>query len=167
MWLLLSSKTSFPTVGVLGLVGSSRWGGETALEVLGLGCSGELWANLASFSASDSILITFLGLSVWQDFLFCDVAVLENSCAVGSYRARSGCSRGPGVVGRDPDPGGRGLWMPPLLLRFPPLAAMQTTPCSIQKALPRCHARWACLLTTRLCRPDGPGSGSCSEQGTS
>lgn len=79
VWLLLSSKTSFPTVGVLGLVGSSRWGGETALEVLGLGCSGELWANLASFSASDSILITFLGLSVWQDFLFCDVAVLENS----------------------------------------------------------------------------------------
>ena len=51
------------------------------MEVLGLGCSGELWANLASFSSSDSVLITFLGHSVWQYFLFCGVAVGDTSYA--------------------------------------------------------------------------------------
>lgn len=132
MWLLLSSEISFPTVGVSGLVGSSGWGGETALEVLGLGCSGELWANLASFSSSDSILIIFLGPSVWQAFLFCDVAVLENSWAVGGYRARSRASRAPGVVGRDPDLGGRVCGCPLLLLQFSLLSDMQIMPCSTE-----------------------------------
>lgn len=76
-WLLSGQKSSFPLVGLLGLRGPSRWGGETALEVLGLGCSGEFRA--LSSSTSDSILMTFLGASVWQDFLFCGVAVLELS----------------------------------------------------------------------------------------
>lgn len=83
-WLLSGQKSSFPLVGLLGLRGPSRWGGETALEVLGLGCSGEFRA--LSSSTSDSILMTFLGASVWQDFLFCGVAVLELSCTEGSHR---------------------------------------------------------------------------------
>ena len=75
----MSSNSSFPVVWLSGV--SSGAGGETALEVLGLGCSGELWANLASFSSSDSVLITFLGHSVWQYFLFCGVAVGDTSYA--------------------------------------------------------------------------------------
>lgn len=101
-------------VGLLGLVGSSECGGETALEVLGLGCSGELWANLASFSSSDSILINFLGPSVWQDFfLFCSVSVLETSCAVGWGSHRAG-QEPPGVLGwwAETRRRGRGLWLP-------------------------------------------------------
>ena len=83
-------------MGLLGLGGPSRWGGETALEVLGLGCSGELQANLDSSPSSDSILTAFRGHSVWQAFLFCGVAVLVPSCAVGCHRAGSGASRGLG-----------------------------------------------------------------------
>lgn len=83
-------------MGRLGLGGPSRWGGETALEVLGLGCSGELRANLDSSPSSDSILMTFRGHSVWQAFLFCGVAVLVTSCVVGCHRAGSGASRAPG-----------------------------------------------------------------------
>lgn len=82
-WLLLGGKTSLPMTGLLGLGGPSRWGGETALEVLGLGCSGELRANLASFPSSDSILMTFLGHWVWMHFLFWAVVVLETSCTEG------------------------------------------------------------------------------------
>lgn len=79
-WLLLSSNFSFPDVWLSGLWGPFRGSGETALEVLGLGCSVELRDNLASFSSLDSILIIFLWHSVWQDFLlFCGVAVLEAS----------------------------------------------------------------------------------------
>lgn len=77
-WLLLGRKTSFPMMGLSGLEGPSR-GGETALEVLGLGCSGELWANRVSRSSSDSILMAFLGHSVWQDFLFWGVTLLQTS----------------------------------------------------------------------------------------
>lgn len=99
-WLLLGRRTtSFPMMGLSGLEGPSKWGGETALEVLGLGCSGELEVNLASFSSSDSNLMTFLEHWVWQDFLFWGVVVLETSCAVGSHKARSGASR---VGSRDP-----------------------------------------------------------------
>lgn len=108
VWLLLGRKSSFPMTGLLELGGLSRRDGETALEVLGLGCSGELWANLPSFS-SDSILMSFLGHSVWQDFLFCGVAVLVTSCAIGSQKAGSEASRDTGVVGRDLDVGGRSL----------------------------------------------------------
>lgn len=95
-WLLLGRKSSLPTVGPLGLEGPSRWGGETALEVLGLGCSGELRANRISLSSSDSILMAFLGHSVWQDFLFWGGTVLQTSYAVGSQRARLAALRGAG-----------------------------------------------------------------------
>jgi hypothetical protein len=106
-WLLLGGKTSFSMMGLSGLGGPSRWGGETALEVLGLGCSGELEANLTSFSSSDSILMIFLEHWVWQDFLFWGVIVLETSCAVGSHRARSSTSR---ISGQRPVLGAGGLW---------------------------------------------------------
>lgn len=141
-WLLLSSNSSFPAVWLSGLWDPSRGSGETSLEVLGLGCSGELRDNLASFSSSDSILITFLRHSVWQDFLlFCGVAVLETSCAVGNHSARSGASRGPKVSGgQRPRPG----WQGPV---------PSSLPFSTQKVLPGCHAHWPCLLTTGLCLP--------------
>jgi len=77
--LLLGRKTSPPKMGLSGLEGPSRWGGETALEVLGLGCSGELRANRVSLSSSHSILMAFLGHSVWQDFLFWGRTVLQTS----------------------------------------------------------------------------------------
>lgn len=115
-WLLLGRKTSLPTMGLSGLEGPSRWGGETALEVLGLGCSGELRANRISLSSSDSILMAFLEHSVWQDFLFWGVTVLQTSYAVGSHRAGLAAFRGAGGVGRDTDLDGRGLWPSPFAL---------------------------------------------------
>ena len=63
-------------MGLPGLEDPSRWGGETALEVLGLGCSGELLVNLSSSSSVDSILIIFLEQSLWQQhFLFLEMTV--------------------------------------------------------------------------------------------
>lgn len=46
-----------------------------AFEVLGLGCSGELVANLFSFSSEDSLLMSFLEQSSWLHFLFMGVTV--------------------------------------------------------------------------------------------
>lgn len=46
------------------------------MEVLGLGCSGELVVNLSSSSSVDSILTIFLEQSLWQQhFLFLDMTV--------------------------------------------------------------------------------------------
>lgn len=151
--------------GVLGLGDLSRWGGETALEVLGLGCSGELRANLDSFSSSDSILMTFLGHSVWQDFLFCGVAVLETSCAAGSHRVGSGASHW--GSGQRPNLGGRNMCPPcPLLLLFSLLSATQITP--LYKGCPPRSACTLALLVTTDHRPllasDCPGRGSCLER---
>lgn len=53
----------------------SRWGGEVALKVLGQDCSGELVANLSSFSSVDSILMIFLEQSSWEHFLFMEPTV--------------------------------------------------------------------------------------------
>lgn len=53
----------------------SGWEGEMALEVLGLGCSGELVDNLSLFSSVDSILMIFLQQSMWQHFLFMGLTV--------------------------------------------------------------------------------------------
>lgn len=46
-----------------------------ALEVLGLGCSGELVLNLSSFSSVDSTLMIFPEQFLWQHFLFLGVTV--------------------------------------------------------------------------------------------
>lgn len=74
-WLLVGRGVSFSRMGLSGLDGPSRWGGEMALEVLGLGCSGELEINLFSSSSVDSILMIFLWQSLWQHFLFMGVIV--------------------------------------------------------------------------------------------
>lgn len=46
-----------------------------ALKVLGQDCSGELVANLSSFSSVDSILMIFLEQSSWEHFLFMEPTV--------------------------------------------------------------------------------------------
>lgn len=129
-------------MGLSGLQGPSRWGGETALEVLGLGCSGELRASRVSFSSSDSILIAFLGHSVWQDFLFWGVTGLQTSYAVGSHKAGLAAFRGAGVVGRDVNLGGRDLWPAP----FAPAVASglcHADRVSLHIGRPLgCHAHW-------------------------
>lgn len=72
--LLVSRRVSSRT-GLSVSEGPSRWRGETALEVLGLGCSGEPVLNLSSSSSVDSILMIFLEQLVWQHFLFLGVTV--------------------------------------------------------------------------------------------
>lgn len=71
----MGRRVSFSGMVLSGLDGPSRWGGEVALEVLGLGCSGELVADLSSFSSVDSILMIFLEQSWWQHFLFMGLTV--------------------------------------------------------------------------------------------
>lgn len=68
--LVVGRRVSVSRMEVSGLEVPSRWGGEAALEVLGLGCSGELVANPSSFPAVDSILMIFLEQSLWLHFLF-------------------------------------------------------------------------------------------------
>lgn len=95
-WVLLSCKASFPMVGLSGWAGLSRCGGDTALEVLGLGCSLGLGAKGNSVSSSDSNLMIFREHCVWQDFLLVGEAALE-TCMVRSHRPRLGI-RGPEAI---------------------------------------------------------------------